>query len=194
MTRSQSSRPSSPVAPAPSSADIGALFRAKGIPMTRQRRQVWEFFALGSRAATISEAADGLREAGIGQATVYRTVTLLTDLGLLVRVQDRRGDIGFTAPPIGHSHPLVCGLCRRVVRFDGEGDLTALEAKLAAETGFAIYGHHLEVYGVCSECRGTDASLVGESGSRASAGSAAGALGGADAARAADPALGGAAR
>ena len=64
------------------------------------------------------------------------------------------GDIGFTAPPIGHSHPLVCGLCRRVVRFDGDGDLTTLEARLAAETGFAIYGHHLEVYGVCAECRG----------------------------------------
>lgn len=142
-----------PAGPPPESAAIDAVFRAKGIPMTRQRRQVWEYFALGSRAATIAEATDGLREAGIGQATVYRTVTLLSDLGLLVRVQDRQGDIGFTAPPIGHSHPLVCGLCRRVVRFDGEGDLTALEANLAAQTGFAIYGHHLEVYGVCAECR-----------------------------------------
>jgi Fe2+ or Zn2+ uptake regulation protein len=153
MTRSQSSLSLPPTAGPPPAADIDALFRAQGIPMTRQRRRVWEFFALGSRAATISEATDGLREAGIGQATVYRTVTLLTDLGLLVRVQDRRGDIGYTAPPIGHSHPLVCGLCRRVVRFDGEGDLTELEAKLATGTGFAIYGHHLEVYGVCPECR-----------------------------------------
>ena len=79
--------------------------------------------------------------------------TLLTDLGLLARVQDRRGDICYIAPPIGHSHPLICGVCRRVVRFDGEGDLTELEAKLAAETGFAIYGHHLEVYGICAACR-----------------------------------------
>ena len=153
MTPSQSPPSTSPAGPPPAGAAIDAVFRAKGIPMTRQRRQVWEFFALGSRAATIAEATEGLREAGIGQATVYRTVTLLTDLGLLVRVQDRRGDIGFTAPPIGHSHPLVCGLCRRVVRFDGDGDLTALEAKLAAETGFEIYGHHLEVYGVCAACR-----------------------------------------
>jgi Fe2+ or Zn2+ uptake regulation protein len=129
--------------------------------MTRQRRQVWEYFAFGSWAATISEATDGLHAAGIGQATVYRTVTLLTDLGLLVRVQDRRGDIGFTAPPIGHNHPLVCGVCRRVVRFDGAGDLTALEAKLAAETGFAIYGHHLEVYGVCAACQAADAAGQG---------------------------------
>jgi Fe2+ or Zn2+ uptake regulation protein len=134
--------------------DIEAVFRAKGIPMTRQRRLIWELFATGDRAATITEASDGLRDAGIGQATVYRTVQLLTDLGLLVRVQDRRGDIGYTAPPIGHSHPLVCGECRRVVRFDGEGDLTALESKLAGATGFVIYGHHLEVYGICPACRG----------------------------------------
>ena len=31
--------------------------------------------------------------------------------------------------------------------------MTELEARLAAETGFAIYGHHLEVYGICAECR-----------------------------------------
>jgi Fur family transcriptional regulator, ferric uptake regulator len=153
MTQDRSASSSSQRLEPPDAADIAAVFRTRGIPMTRQRRQVWEFFALGSRAATVAEATEGLREAGIGQATVYRTVTLLTDLGLLVRVQDRHGEIGFTAPPIGHSHPLVCGSCRRVVRFDGEGDLTALEARLAQETGFAIYGHHLEVYGLCAECR-----------------------------------------
>ncbi len=148
--------------------DIDAVFRDRAIPMTRQRRLIWEFFAFGDRAATIAEATDGLRDAGIGQATVYRTVTLLTDLGLLVRVQDMRGEIGFTAPPIGHSHPLVCGRCRRVVRFDGDGDLSALEARLAAETGFAIYGHHLEVYGTCAACRGQEAGPEATSGERSS--------------------------
>lgn len=133
--------------------DIESVFREKGIPFTRQRRLVWEFFAGADRAATIGEAADALRSAGVGQATVYRTVTLLSDLGLLARVQDRRGEICYTAPPIGHSHPLVCGVCRRVVRFDGDGDVKELEARLSAETGFAIYGHHLEVYGICPDCR-----------------------------------------
>ena len=157
MTHDRSASSTAQRVEPPDVPDIAAVFRAKGIPMTRQRRQVWEFFALGSRAATVAEATEGLRDAGIGQATVYRTVTLLTDLGLLVRVQDRHGEIGFTAPPIGHSHPLVCGSCRRVVRFDGKGDLTALEARLADETGFAIYGHHLEVYGLCGDCRAASA-------------------------------------
>jgi Fur family ferric uptake transcriptional regulator len=133
--------------------DIEAVFREKGIPFTRQRRLIWGYFAGADRAATIGEAADALRGDGVGQATVYRTVTLLGDLGLLARVQDGHGDICFIAPPIGHSHPLVCGVCRRVVRFDGDGDVGELEARLAAATGFSIYGHHLEVYGICPDCR-----------------------------------------
>lgn len=133
--------------------EIEAVFRQKGIPLTRQRRQIWEYFAGADRAATITEAADALRGAGAGQATVYRTVQLLGDLGLLARVQDGRGEICYIAPPIGHSHPLICGACRRVVRFDGNGDVAELEAKLAEATGFAIYGHHLEVYGICPSCR-----------------------------------------
>ena len=132
--------------------DIAVVFREKGIPFTRQRRLVWDFFAGADRAATITDAAEALRPSGVGQATVYRTVTLLNDLGLLARVQDRRGDICYTAPPIGHSHPLVCGVCRRIVRFDGDGDVKELEARLESETGFSIYGHHLEVYGICPGC------------------------------------------
>ena len=134
-------------------ATIADVFHQRNIPFTRQRRLVWEYFAGSDRAASVPEAAEALRPSGVGQATVYRTVTLLTDLGLLVRVQDRRGEIGFTAPPLGHSHPLVCGVCRRVVRFDGDGDLTAFEERLAADSGFTIYGHHLEVYGICPACR-----------------------------------------
>jgi Fur family ferric uptake transcriptional regulator len=133
--------------------DIEAVFHEKGIPFTRQRRLIWEFFAGSDRAATITETADALRAEGVGQATVYRTVQLLSDLGLLARVQDGRGEICFIAPPIGHSHPLICGVCRRVVRFDGDGDVVDLETRLATATGFSIYGHHLEVYGICPSCR-----------------------------------------
>jgi Fe2+ or Zn2+ uptake regulation protein len=142
--------------------EIEAVFHEKGIPFTRQRRQIWDFFAGADRAATITETADALRGEGVGQATVYRAVQLLSDLGLLARVQDGRGEICFIAPPIGHSHPLICGVCRRVVRFDGDGDLTALEAKLAGETEFTIYGHHLEVYGICASCRAREEGDHGE--------------------------------
>lgn len=141
-----------PPVPRPQAA-IDSVFADHGMPFTRQRRAIWGFFSSSRHAATIGEAAEALRASGIGQATVYRTVTLLTDLGLLVRVQDRRGEVCYTATRIGHRHPLICGECRTVIDFDGEGDLAYLERQLERDTGFTVYGHHLEVYGVCGECR-----------------------------------------
>jgi len=136
-----------------SSVPVAEVFGSHGIPFTRQRRGVWEYFAGCGRAATIAEAADALRPQGIGQATVYRTVNLLTELGLLARVHTREGEASYTAMRVGHSHPLICRVCRKVVDFDGDGDLTYLEKQLEAATGFSIYGHHLEVYGICPECK-----------------------------------------
>lgn len=132
---------------------IETLLADRGIPYTRQRRAVWEFLLTATTAATTAEVADALRSQGVGQATVYRTVALLVDLGLLLRVQDRRGLVCYVAMPVGHRHPLICRECRKVVSFDGEGDLTYLEKHLEETTGFTIYGHHLEVYGICADCR-----------------------------------------
>ncbi len=143
---------------APIDLDIRPILAAKGIPFTRQRRDVWRYFLDSERAATIPEAVEDLAPRGIGQATVYRTVTLLAELGLLHRVQDRAGEVCYTAIRVGHRHPLICGECRRVVGFSGNNDLSELQRRLESETGFSIYGHHLEVYGICPECqaRGID--------------------------------------
>lgn len=134
-------------------APVADVFARHGLPFTRQRRAVWDYFSDCARAATIAEAAEALKPQGVGQATVYRTVNLLTELGLLARVHTRLGEASYTAMRVGHSHPLICRVCRRVVDFDGDGDLAYLERQLEAATGFSIYGHHLEVYGVCPECR-----------------------------------------
>lgn len=133
-------------------AKVEAAFTRLGIPLTRRRRMVFEYFATCGRAATIVEAAAALSPAGVAHATVYRTVALLSDMGLLVKVQTTHPDACYTAIGVGHTHPLVCRECRRVVDFDGEGDLSVLERHLETTTGFHIYGHHLEVYGVCPDC------------------------------------------
>lgn len=130
---------------------VQEAFARLGVPLTRQRRQVWEYFATCGRAATIAEAAAAVGPE-VGQATVYRTVALLSEMGLLVRVQTMAADASYTALGVGHSHPLVCGRCRKVIDFDGSGDLSLLERHLEMTTGFTIYGHHLEVYGICPDC------------------------------------------
>lgn len=145
-------------------ARVQMAFARLGIPFTRQRRQVWEYFATCGRAATIAEAAAALNSAGVGQATVYRTAALLSSMGLLVQVQTTASENCYTAIGVGHTHPLICRKCRGVVDFDGDGDLALLERHLEMTTGFTIYGHHLEVYGVCPDCAAKAAASSGDAG------------------------------
>lgn len=143
---------------------VEEAFARLGIPFTLQRRRVWEYFSTCGRAVTIAEAAEALAPAGTGQATVYRTVALLIDMGLLVGVRTTLSEACYTAIGVGHSHPLVCRACRKIVHFEGAGDLSLLERYLEVTTGFSIYGHHLEVYGICPDCTRRAAEAERESG------------------------------
>jgi Fur family transcriptional regulator, peroxide stress response regulator len=153
-----------PTADESEALDIRPILTAKGIPHTRQRRDVWRYFTESEHAHTITETAEALAPGGIGQATVYRAIALFSELGLLHRVQTLSGDVCYTAIHPGHRHPLVCGSCRRVVDFAGDDDVKDLHRRLARETGFAIYGHHIEVYGICPECqaKGVSADALGD--------------------------------
>lgn len=132
--------------------DLDAVFRSRGVPCTPQRRAVWRFFSARPQGHTIAEAVEALQGEGIGQATVYRTVFLLLDLGLLTRVQDPTGKAYFVAIHTDHAHPLICRGCRRIVEFDTCG-LSMLEKLLVAQTGYTIESHRLEVYGLCPQCQ-----------------------------------------
>jgi len=133
-------------------SELDAAFHARGVPCTPQRRTVWRFFSERPQGYTIGEAVEALHGVGIGQATVYRTVFLLLDLGLLSRVQDPSGKTYFVAIRSGHAHPLICRGCRTIVEFDA-CDLSVLEKLLVSQTGYTIETHRLEVYGLCPRCQ-----------------------------------------
>jgi Fe2+ or Zn2+ uptake regulation protein len=137
-------------------ADVDDLLRQHGVHCTRPRKLVWQFFAGQQRGCTIAEAAAALATHGVGQATVYRTVLLLQRLGLLTSVHDEVGKVRYSAMCPGHRHALVCRGCQTVVEF-ADCELSLLEKLLSARTGFAIQGHHLEVYGTCPACAGVEA-------------------------------------
>ena len=99
---------------------------------------------------------------GIGRATVFRTLDLLTELGVLNRVHIGEGCHRFTVCETTHHHHLMCIEC---------GAVTPLEARsieqqilrMAGEAGFELLTHHLELVGRCASCRTrSDASAVAE--------------------------------
>lgn len=137
------------------SPDIQAILARRGLPLTPQREAVWRVFEEQQRGLTVRETVDALHANGmtIGQATVYRTISLLEELGLLQRIADESGGAPrFVSCTSGHCHLLLCQSCHAAVEFDA-CDLSVLERYLAASTGYTISRHHLEMYGLCPSCR-----------------------------------------
>lgn len=84
-------------------------------------------------------------------STVYRTLSALTQKGLLLRTTGKDGSLAYQLRNSRHRHYLVCTGCGSAVAISG-CPLEALERSVGAETGFAITGHELELFGLCPRC------------------------------------------
>lgn len=91
------------------------------------------------------------RYPALGRATVYRTLELLTQLGIVRPIYIGEEGPTYIRSAGGHHH-LVCSRCGLVQDFD---TCTAGEMsnELANRYGFQISSHLLEFYGVCKDCK-----------------------------------------
>lgn len=87
----------------------------------------------------------------LGRATVYRTLELLTQLGIVRPIY-----VGEQGPTYiradGDHHHLVCSQCGQIVDFD-ECVAGAMAQELGERFGFLITSHLLEFYGICAGCQ-----------------------------------------
>ncbi len=110
-------------------------------------------------AAVIGEqdrhfTAEGLRKQmppQLGRATVYRTLKILVEAGVLCRVLLEHGDLHYQLSSRGHHHHLLCIQC------GVSEDLTGCDIKdtlisTSVRHGYELTGHWLEVYGRCRDC------------------------------------------
>lgn len=88
----------------------------------------------------------------IGLVTVYRTLKLLTQSGMVCRMAQNGRAQSYASHPQEHHHHLVCTGCNKVVDI-AACSLKNMEKQLARETGFAISDHHLEFTGLCRRCQ-----------------------------------------
>jgi Fe2+ or Zn2+ uptake regulation protein len=88
----------------------------------------------------------------VGLVTVYRTLDLLTEMGLARRIHSEERCQGYVAASNGHRHHLVCRRCGAAVEIEG-CDLSPFLARVGRETGYRIQDHLLELVGICSKCQ-----------------------------------------
>jgi len=132
---------------------IVRLLRAEGYRVTKPRVAIVDAVLAAPGGFTADGLYDQLRGvAGVGRATVFRTVDTLARLGYLRRLHDEEHCSQYIHTTPGHHHHLVCTRCHRVVEFDG-CTVDALANELSDRTHFRIQGHRLELFGLCPECQ-----------------------------------------
>ena len=136
--------------------DLVKQLRELGYRVTGPRKTIVEAVAGWRHQFTASDVCQEVARVApsVGRATVFRTLDLLSSVGLISRVHEGDGCHGYvicSECPVGHHHHLVCSRCGLVVRVS-ECDLDEQSRRLAERTHFRIDGHRLEFYGVCDAC------------------------------------------
>lgn len=123
--------------------------------LTGPRRRVADL--VRARRGTFA-AADLLHDAAlqagrpIGRATIFRTLELFTELGLLERIDLPTGEHAYVACEPLHHHHVICSNCGRQTEVDDAG-VQAIVNEMARRTGYRIDRHRLELYGTCPSCQ-----------------------------------------
>lgn len=133
---------------------IATILRKHGYKFTPQRRVVIQAIASSQDHLTPAAIYEKVHQEhpSIGLATIYRTLDILTKLGLICELHAGGSCHSYTTSASEHHHHLICSNCGKVIDFSGY-DLSLLEQRLSLETGFEINDHLLEFTGLCQACQ-----------------------------------------
>lgn len=130
------------------------FLEAKDLRLTEARAAIVEAALARSGHYPIEELIADLKKRGIrgSKATVYRTLPLLAEAGIL-QPAILAGDAKSYETTFGQEHHdhLICSRCRKVVEFGFEA-FEILQREVAGKYGFRLEGHHHELVGTCPEC------------------------------------------
>jgi Fur family ferric uptake transcriptional regulator len=133
-----------------------AFLQRKKLRLTAQRRAILDSAFETEEHFTAEQLLQWSRrrDKSVSRATVYRTLPLLTESGL-VREMDFGGDHKYYDPNYAdhpnHSH-IICQECGTIVEFDS-AQLKKLEGEMCRKLGFSVKTHRLQIIGSCDQFR-----------------------------------------
>ena len=136
-------------------AEIVATLEDAGYRVTGPRRALAGLIASRRGHFTAEEllAESRRRPLGVTRATVFRSLDVLADLGLVERLDLPTGGHAFVACEPVHHHHVVCSSCGRSAEA-GDAGLERVAQAIGRSTGYRIDTHRLELFGLCPACQG----------------------------------------
>jgi len=135
--------------------DFKKFIKKKGLKYTSEREEILREILKSKQHFNVDELYIKLRKKGskVSKASVYRTIPLLIEAGYIQEVyrQDAKSYYELTLDKIPHLH-FICIKCKKVNEII-DNCLVELIQKHAKKEDYLPLTYHLEIFGVCSECR-----------------------------------------
>ena len=134
--------------------DLKTIIRELGLKVTQQRLLILDTILRGRVHVTAQSVFDQVARLSpdIGFATVYRFLRSLSEHGFLTEVRIGGQPARYEWAQKNHHDHLTCTVCHRICEFENP-EIEDLQQKIAAEMGFRLTDHLLELFGVCSDCQ-----------------------------------------
>ena len=132
---------------------FAAFLHRRGLNLTPERKAVLQEVVAGQKHFQADELylrlARRKKSSPVSRATVFRTLKLLSESGLIRKVAfiDRHSHYEHT---FGHDH-LICSKCGRIIEFTDQSLAQSL-ARVCKAKNFSPLSHKVEVVGLCSKC------------------------------------------
>ena len=132
-----------------SSESIETICAQKGMRMTEQRRVIARVVAEADDHPDVEELyrRASAVDPRISISTVYRTVKLFEDAGIIARLDFRDGRSRYEPLPDEHHDHLIDLRTGKIMEFRDE-EIEALQAAIAKRLGYRLVDHRLELYAV----------------------------------------------
>ena len=129
--------------------DIEALCAERGLRITEQRRVIARVLSNSSDHPDVEKLHQRAVaiDPGISIATVYRTVRLFEEAGILDRHDFGDGRSRYEAAPEAHHDHMIDVESGTVIEFV-DPELEALQRQISERLGFRLVDHRMELYGV----------------------------------------------
>ncbi len=138
-------------------------FEGHASRLTVPREAILEFLSRSSKHMSAKEIYASLYKScpGMGLSTIYRTLDLLTKMGIATRLSLGDGQSRYefrSKEKEKHHHHLICTKCGKIINYSEFLDeelrlVIKTEEKLAKKYNFTIHDHNIEFLGLCEKCK-----------------------------------------
>lgn len=130
------------------------FFRKHKLKSSQKRKFVIDYFLSQNKHLSTEELYNMVKNRfpRIGYSTVYRTLKLLTECGLVSMHHFGKGITRFE--PVHkkqHHDHLICAKCGAIIEFRNQ-EIEEIQKRIARKYNFIVHDHKLEIYGLCLKC------------------------------------------